>query len=150
VHARARFAKTPRMRLVVVPAALALCCATVLAQASKFDGAWNVRMTCPAHNASDDDAKGYTHVFAGRVVDGQFSGTYGAEGQPGWHFLRGAIDADGNATLRLDGMVNDPRYAIHDAPQGKLYSYRVRAHFEGDRGIGQRLTGRTCEFIFSR
>jgi hypothetical protein len=120
------------------------------AQASRFDGDWQVTMNCPPHNVSDDDAKGYTHRFPARVVDGVFTGTHGKDGEPGWHFLRGAIKPDGDAVLRLDGIVNNPRYAIHDAPQGKLYSYRVKAHFEAAAGSGQRLTGRVCTFQFTR
>ena len=55
-----------------------------------------------------------------------------------------------HTALRLDGMVNNPKYAINEAPRGKLYSYRVNAHFEENTGVGQRLTGRACEFQFAR
>ena len=52
-------------------------------QQSKFDGAWNVTMTCPPHNAADDDAKGYTHRFTAEVREGRMRGTHGKEGEPG-------------------------------------------------------------------
>ena len=120
------------------------------AQQSRFDGAWNVTMTCPAHNAADDDAKGYTHRFAADVQKGHIRGTHGKEGEPGWHFLHGKINEDGSARLRLDGIVNNPKYAINDAERGKEYSYRVKAQFEAGSGTGQRLTGRTCDFKFTR
>jgi len=109
-----------------------------------------VTLTCPPHDAADDDAKGYTHRFAGRVVDGEFGATHGSEGQPGWHFLHGRIEPDGNAALRLEGIVNNPRYAINDAPRGKPYSYRVKAQFTESSGSGRRLTGRSCDFAFAR
>ena len=57
-------------------------------------------------------------------------GTHGKEGEPGWHFLHGKINDDGRATLRLDGIVNNPRFAINDAQRGKKYSYRIKAQFE--------------------
>jgi hypothetical protein len=120
------------------------------AQATRFDGAWNVTMVCPPHDGRDDDAKGYTHRFPAEVANGELAATHGKQGEPGWHFLRGRIKDDGDATLRLDGIVNDPRYAIHDAARGKQYSYRVKAHFEKSSGSGQRLTGRVCEFTFVR
>jgi len=84
------------------------------------------------------------------VIDGQLAATHRKEGEPGWHFLHGRIRPDGDAALRLDGIVNNPRYAINDAPRGKPYSYRVKAHFDEASGSGQRLTGRICEFRFTR
>src|SRR5882762_3445521 len=108
--------------------ALVLISASVAqAQQTKFDGAWIVTMTCPAHNAADDDAKGYTHRFSAEVRNGRIRGTHGKEDEPGWHFLHGKINEDGSATLRLDGIVNNPNYAINDAERGKEYSYWIKA-----------------------
>jgi hypothetical protein len=129
---------------------LALSCGAACAQTSKFDGAWNIALTCPPHSSSDDDARGYTHNFTGQVVGGELSATHKQAGEPGWHFLHGKIREDGEATLRLEGIVNNPKYAINEAPRGKPYTYRVRAHFEENRGSGERLTGRVCSFVFSR
>lgn len=121
------------------------------AQASApFDGTWDVVLTCPPHNDSDDDAKGYVHRFEGTVREGRLQATHGTRDQPGWHFVHGTIQPDGSATLRVDGVVNNAKYAIKDAQRGKVYSYRVKARFDATRGIGQRLTGRVCEFAFSR
>ena len=120
------------------------------AQQTRFDGTWAVVMTCPAHNAPDDDAKGYTHRFPAEVQNGRIRGTHGKEGEPGWHFLHGRINEDGHATLRLDGVVNNPEYAIDDAERGKEYSYPVKAQVQNGSGVGQRLTGRVCEFTFTR
>ena len=120
------------------------------AQASKFDGNWLVTMACPPHDDADDDAKGYTHQLVGQVVDGYLTATHGKEGEPGWHLLKGKIPATGDATLRLEGIVNNPKYAINDAPKGKPYSYRVKAHIDEGSGAGQRMTGRVCDFRFAR
>ena len=116
----------------------------------KFDGAWNVTLTCPANSADDDDARGYTHHFPAEVRKSLIRGTHKAEGEPGWHFLHGRIHEDGSATLHLDGIVNNPRYAINNAQRGKAYTYRIEAQFEATKGTGQRLTGRVCEFTFTR
>jgi len=123
--------------------------AAALAQPSNFDGAWNVTLTCPPHN-EDDEAKGYTHRFPGQVTNGQLRAVHGVEGEPGWHLLTGTIAPDGSATLRLEGIVNNPDHAINHAQRGKAYKYRVKALFEQSSGSGQRLTGRLCQFRFSR
>ena len=116
---------------------------------SKFDGPWNVTLTCPPHSG-DEDAKGYTHHFPGEVSNSRMHAVHGAEGEPGWHLLTGAIAEDGSATLRLQGIVNNPKYAINGAQQGKAYQYRVKAQFEASSGSGERLTGRACHFAFAR
>ena len=132
--------------------ALALLAAAPAARAEpgRFDGRWNVTLTCPPHLGRDDDAKGYTHRFPGEVANSELRATHGSEGEPGWHYLHGTIGADGSAALRLDGMVNNPKYAINDAPRGKLYSYRVKAQFDERAGRGERLSGRACELRFER
>jgi len=130
--------------------AFTTCFAPALAQEPKFDGLWSVTMICLPHSEADDDAKGYTHRWQAEVHASRLKGTHGKEGEPGWHFLHGKIQEDGSATLRLDGIVNNPKYAINDAQRGKEYTYRVKAQFEEKSGVGQRLTGRACEFKFTR
>lgn len=43
---------------IVVAAALTASVATAGAAPSAFDGAWNLTLTCPPHNAEDDEARG--------------------------------------------------------------------------------------------
>ena len=62
----------------------------------------------------------------------------------------GTIAPDGNALLRLDGIVNNPEYAVNNAQRGKAYSYRVRAVFQRDSGTGRRIGKRQCAFRFAR
>ena len=138
------------LKSAAATATLVLSSVTAQAQESKFDGPWNVSMTCPPHSDADDDAKGYTHRWQAEVRKNRIRGTHGKEGEPGWHFLHGKIQDDGSATLRLDGIVNNPKYAINDAQRGKEYTYRIKAQFEEKSGLGQRLTGRACEFKFTR
>ena len=115
-----------------------------------FDGDWDVVLFCPPHNEDDDDAKGYTHRFPGKIVAGELTATHGTEGQPSWHFLRGTVAPDGKADLRLDGIVKRAEYAVNKATRGKPYNYRVRATFEPAKGVGQRLGIRKCDFRFTK
>ena len=139
----------PRLR-VVAAAALAAGFTSAAAEPSAFDGAWSVTLICPPHKDEDDDAKGYTQRFPATVEGGMLHGTHGSGGEPGWHDLHGRIRADGDASLRLDGIVSNAKYAINGAQRGKPYSYRVKAHFDERSGTGQRLTGRACELKFTR
>ena len=128
----------------------ALCfCAPVQAQATPFDGKWNVTHHCPPQEGVEG-AKGYTHYYTATVSNGELIGVHGKEGEPGWHELRGPIGPDGTATLRLRGIVSNPNYAANQAPRGKAYAYRISAKFEESTGTGQRNTARSCEFRFSR
>jgi hypothetical protein len=134
----------------LLPLAFMLVSATASSEPSRFDGQWRGTLTCPPHSAADDDAKGYQHQLAGEIVNGELTMTHGKEGEPGWHLLKGKVQSNGDADLRLSGIVNNPKYAINDAPRGKPYSYRVRAQFEERVGEGQRLTGRACELRFAK
>ena len=139
----------PRLLHLVLAVASAALPAVASAQASSFDGAWSVTLGCPPHGG-DDDAKGYTHRFAGEVLDGQMRAVHGKEGEPGWHLVTGRIAADGSATLQVDGIVNNEKYAINNAQRGKAYKYKVKAQFDTASGSGERLTGRVCHFSFAR
>lgn len=119
------------------------------AVASSLDGQWDVTLTCPPHH-EDDDAKGYVHHFPAQVNGGALRGTHGTEGQPSWHLLTGNIASDGTAVLTLQGIVNNPAYAINNAQRGKPYTYRVQANFESSSGTGQRVGKRKCDFVFKR
>jgi hypothetical protein len=123
--------------------------AEILAQANPFDGKWKVVQHCPPREGVDG-AKGYTHYFDVEVVNGELRGAQGTPGEPGWFELRGTIAPDGTAALRRSGLVSNADYAINQAPQGKAYSFRVNAKFEASTGVGQRMSGRPCEFRFSR
>ena len=122
---------------------------SALARSAPYDGHWTVTLACPPQ-AGEDDAKGYVRRFPADVVNGQLRAEYGTRGEPGWHVLTGPIAANGNATLHLEGVVSEPRQAARYATRGRVYKYRVRAHFEPAAGSGKRLGGRACEFSFAR
>ena len=138
----------PHSRNLIIT--LSLVATATYAAPSKFDGAWQATMTCPPHKGAEDDAKGYTHELVGKVSDGYLLLTHGNQQEPGWHMLEGSIGPDGDASLRLQGVVNNPKYAIKNAQKGKPYSYLVAARFENSSGTGQRVMGRICTFDFSR
>jgi hypothetical protein len=128
---------------------LALHAGAVRSQANPFDGKWKVVQHCPPRDGVDG-AKGYTHYFDVEVINGELRGAQGTPGEPGSFELRGTVAPDGTAALRRSGLVSNSDYAINQAPRGKAYSFRVNAKFEGAAGIGQRMSGRPCEFRFSR
>ena len=123
--------------------------ALAIAQATTFDGNWNVTLTCPP-TSEKEGAKGYTLRFPAEVKNGHLLGQYGKEGELGWQRLQGQVAADGSAQLTLDGIVGNTEYAIGRSPTGKAFHYQVRAKFEGAAGSGQRTSGRVCEFRFVR
>jgi len=137
------------MRRILIPIAAFILAAPMpaLAQATAFDGAWNVKLSCPS---AHDGAKGYTRAFVAEVKNGQLRSASGKEGEPGWQSLHGQVRADGSATLTLDGIVKNADYAVGDSPRGKPFSYEVQAKFDGTSGTGQRMSGRVCTFRFSR
>jgi hypothetical protein len=128
---------------------LALHGGAVRAQANLFDGKWKVVQHCPPRDGVDG-AKGYTQYFDVEVTQGELRGAQGTPGEPGWFELRGTVAPDGTAALRRSGLVSNADYAINQAPRGKAYSFRVNAKFEGSTGTGERMSGRPCQFRFSR
>ncbi|MDB5826015.1 MAG: hypothetical protein JWQ73_235 [Variovorax sp.] len=138
------------MRTLTI-AALTLLAAALpaAAQTTAFDGNWRLTLSCPPTSQSEG-AKGYDYVFPTRILNGELQAVRGTEGEPGWQYLHGPIGADGSAALVLDGVVNLQEYAIGKSPKGKSFTYPVTAKFTPTSGTGQRMTGRSCNFVFVR
>jgi hypothetical protein len=64
--------------------------------------------------------------------------------------MRGDIQPDGRALLRVNGLTGDPRYAAKRAARGSPYVYQVEALFEGSQGTGRRLQQRECQVKFDK
>jgi caspase domain-containing protein len=113
---------------------------------TRFDGAWNVTVQCPAHGS----ASAYTRRLLAQVKDGALAAQLGDVGQPGFLTLSGKIQPDGKASIDARGMVGDPRNAVNRLSQGAAYAYRVDAVFEGARGVGNRTddAARPCSLTF--
>lgn len=119
------------------------------ADAGRFDGAWDVTLSCSAVEGSGS-AKGYIYRFPAQVKDGVLHGRHGAEGSPGWVALDGAIRPDGAAGLEARGLSGDPDYALGHVAKSTPYAYRVEARFNESRGTGRRMGGRPCDLDFVR
>ncbi len=112
---------------------------------TRFDGAWNVTVECPAHGS----ASGYTRRLLAQVKDGALAAQLGDVGQPNSLTLSGKIQPDGKASIDARGMVGDPRNAVKGLSQGAAYAYRVDAVFEAARGVGNRTDDvRPCSLTF--
>jgi hypothetical protein len=116
--------------------------------ASRFDGKWDVTLTCP--RTDDGRTLGYSYEFFARVKDGLLQGERGIAGKPGWLSLTGPIRPDGSAALIAEGMTNLPAYALNALDQGTHFKHAVSAQFEATRGSGSWITIRTCTFDFKK
>lgn len=111
---------------------------------TRFDGAWNVTVHCPAHGT----ASAYTRRLTAQVKDGALVAQLGDAGQPGSLMLSGKIQPDGKASIDARGTVGDSRNAVKGG-QGAAYAYRFDAVFEDTRGAGNRNDdARPCRLTF--
>jgi hypothetical protein len=115
--------------------------------AGSFDGDWSVSLTCAP---TPDGAYSYNYQFPAQVKDNVLHGEHGKENAGGWLALDGTIGADGSAKLRANGLSNAPVFAVGHVDRLTPYSYEVDAHFDASSGTGSRLTGRRCDFVFSK
>ena len=112
----------------------------------KFDGDWNVTLTCVDDEKSG--ARGYKFFFIAEVKEGSLLGKYGNEGEPGSMTLSGPILADGSGLLQAKGITGNPENSMKGEARGTPYSWQLKAQFEGEKGTGQRVRGRRCEAEF--
>lgn len=139
-----------RVRRALLPALLAASAGSASAQAV-FDGAWRVTIVCGDHQSSSGAvAKGYTLAFEATVRQGWLEGQHGEPGGANSLQLSGAIQPDGQASLKADGYTGNPQYSLDRVPSSSRYGYALQARFERDRGAGQRVDGRPCDATFMR
>ena len=124
------------------------CLSTVClaAEASAFDGAWDVTLSCPG--SADGRALAYSYAFPAQVKNGVLHGERGEARQPGWMQLDGPIGPNGAASLIAEGLTNLPNYALYNVSKGTPYKHPVQAQFGKDNGSGSWITVRTCNFAF--
>lgn len=116
---------------------------------SKFDGIWNVRISCPS-NTEESGAKGYSYNFTAKIENGFLAGSHGEQGSAGSLMIEGQISPDGNAELKARGRTGNPDYAVKKPSTGSPYSYNIKSQFEQKSGIGTRLEARVCNFTFTK
>ncbi|MBV9858809.1 MAG: hypothetical protein JO038_01710 [Alphaproteobacteria bacterium] len=137
-------------RLFALGLSLVLCSASAMAQmpaGSPFDGRWLVVLACPP---STDGALPFTWRFYADVRGGVLHGEYGTVGQPASMSLDGRIQPDGLAQLVAQGLTGVSAYNVNQAARGIPFRNDVPARFDTNRGAGNWVYRRTCEFSFTR
>lgn len=117
-----------------------------VARASSFDGTWNVTLVCPPEAGGRE----YTIRYKAEVKNGTLHGRYGSEDKPGSQTLDGNIAPDGTALFTATGVIGNPDAAMKYRNQGRPYTYKVDARFDGNQGSGMRQGDRPCTFTFVR
>jgi TIR domain len=112
------------------------------ADKTQFDGAWLTTISC----SDAGGAQGYTFQFPSQVKDGKFHGQRGADGQPNWMTIDGAIQLDGSADLFVQGIISDPAFAVGGGGKGTKYAYHFLTRFESAGATGNRVELRPCSF----
>jgi uncharacterized caspase-like protein len=112
------------------------------ARTRKFDGSWNVTLSCAKQGAT----LGYTRFLTAVVTDSIFH----AEDPTPRLAIDGEIATDGKATLIAKGLTGGPAYAIGHENEGTPYRFTVDAQFDGSRGTGKRNEVRPCNLIFAK
>ena len=64
--------------------------------------------------------------------------------------IDGPIQPDGNADLIAKGLTGHPDNAVGHHTPATPYTYRIKARFEGSKGVGTRLDARKCDFTFTK
>jgi hypothetical protein len=117
------------------------------AGAERFDGKWQTTVSCEPLRG----ALGFSYRFLSEVKGGSLHGLHGAENEPGYLLVEGAIDADGSASFYAKGKTNGKEYTPgRDVATGTEYGYHIKARFTDRSGTGNRVEGRACSFEFER
>jgi hypothetical protein len=112
-----------------------------------FDGPWQTTVSCEPSRG----ALGFSYRFLGEVKGGNFHGLHGAENQPGYLMVDGAISDDGSANLYATGKTGAKEYVPgRETAPGTEYGYHIKAQFNDRSGTGTRVEGRPCTFEFER
>jgi hypothetical protein len=114
-------------------------------RASSFDGTWVVKETCD----STATFPAASFQYAVRIKDGVLHTRFGEEGKPGSTTYDGKIEADGSATIAVEGTfgANDPLRRTPGAP----FQYKIVLELKESAGAGVRTeTPRPCRMELSR
>ena len=112
----------------------------------KFDGAWDLNLSCPSAGKS----AAYSRSMAVTIKDGALRSEFLNPGSPGWLLITGEIEADGKARLAAKGLTGDPAYTVNKAKSGTPYGFTIDAQFDGASGTGKRIEIRPCDLKFAR
>lgn len=115
---------------------------------TRFDGTWKVTLVAPNYKDAHGTALGFTYDFTAQVKDGAIHGEHGEKGKPAWLAVEGTIQADGSALLTANGVTGNATYSAGGVASGTKFTYHIKAQFEGAKGTGSRVEGRTVNFTF--
>ena len=117
----------------------------------KFDGTWDATVVCHPTVVGNRQVKPFAHQMTGVVLKGQFAAVIGTEGKPGWSYLHGPLDSQGNALLRYDTLLSNTALSIDPALKvGDKITWQATAKFGPVSGSGKRLGGRDCDLSFAK
>jgi len=114
------------------------------AATSRFDGSWDVTMTCAS---SAEVGLGYTMRFQAQVRGGQLAAETTGAPDAGRVKLEGPIRSDGNAAFRAE---SEPPRDARRAGRRSLERWTAEAQFVGSHGTGRRVDQRRCDLLFQR
>jgi hypothetical protein len=102
-----------------------------------FDGNWSVTIDFQQYKNPDGTmALAVTREFPVRVKNGVLHGETGKRGDANFYEINGTIEADGNATLHVNGITGSPQHTPFTLHNGVRFAYDVPSHFEGNHGTG--------------
>ncbi|WGR71588.1 MULTISPECIES: caspase family protein [unclassified Bradyrhizobium] len=114
-------------------------------RSAAFDGTWIGKETC---ESKPPFPEGY-YQYALRIKDGVLHAVFGDEGKPGSSVYDGRIEADGSASITVNGLFgeNDPLRR----PAGSPYQYKIVLALKEASGAGVRTeTARPCRMELSK
>jgi hypothetical protein len=114
--------------------------------AGKFDGEWDVNISCPPAGK----AGAYARYVMAVVKDSVFHAELLTPGTPGWLVMSGKIGANGKTSLMAKGLTGNPAATINNAKAGSPYGFTVSAQFDSASGTGKRNEIRPCDLKFAK
>jgi len=111
---------------------------------SRFDGSWEVTMTCAS---SAEVGLGYTMRFQALVRGGQLAAETTGAPDAGRVKMDGPIRSDGTAAFRAE---SEPPRDARRAGRRSLERWTAEAQFVGGHGTGRRVEQRRCDLLFQR
>jgi hypothetical protein len=115
-------------------------------QASPFDGVWLVREDCE----NQPPWPAATFQYPLRIKSGNVHSQFGDEGKPGSSTYDGKVQADGSASVAINGLIETAKDPLH-RPSGTPFHYVMLLELKGSGGAGFRTeTPRRCRSQLSK
>jgi hypothetical protein len=116
------------------------------ANSGKFDGAWDLKISCP----QSGKAAGWDRYMSAVVKDNVMHGEHLKPSNPAWLVIDGRIGVDGKATLMAKGLTGNPAMTVNNAKAGSPYGFTISAQFDNSSGTGKRNELRPCDLTFAK